>query len=318
MVSGFLGTMISLERAVALRKRWSFGAPLFSALGAVAVIAGFSRLGAVLFVLSSIILVADYIYIHHFQPTDFTRVMGLGAFLWIIGNLIWAIGKPVWVSVPWWAGYLILTIAGERLEMSRLRGPLSARQRMAFTAVIVVFVGGMLLSALAYGFGVKVMGAGLVGLAFWLYQRDIARFTVRQKGLVRFIATGMLTGYGWLVLSGVLNIAFGGATYGYLYDAQLHALFLGYVISMIMAHAPIILPAVTGMQVRFLPAFYLHLGLLQTALAVRIVSDLAAWSPGRMWGGMFNEVAVIWFLINTAQAVRQPIAKADKQEATAG
>ena len=40
MVSDFLGTLISLERAVALRARWAYAAPFFSALGALVLITG--------------------------------------------------------------------------------------------------------------------------------------------------------------------------------------------------------------------------------------------------------------------------------------
>ena len=38
MVGGFLGTLISLERAVAVKKWWAYLAPIFSALGGFALI----------------------------------------------------------------------------------------------------------------------------------------------------------------------------------------------------------------------------------------------------------------------------------------
>jgi len=40
MISGFLGTLIGFERAVALGRQWAFAAPLCSALGAVALFTG--------------------------------------------------------------------------------------------------------------------------------------------------------------------------------------------------------------------------------------------------------------------------------------
>nr|BFE78121.1 hypothetical protein GCM10020093_007220 [Planobispora longispora] len=45
MALGFLGTLISLERAVALRSRWGYAAPALSALGAVALAAGAEQVG---------------------------------------------------------------------------------------------------------------------------------------------------------------------------------------------------------------------------------------------------------------------------------
>ncbi len=40
MISGFLGTLIGLERAVALGRRWAYAVPLLTALGAIALLVG--------------------------------------------------------------------------------------------------------------------------------------------------------------------------------------------------------------------------------------------------------------------------------------
>jgi hypothetical protein len=86
----------------------------------------------------------------------------------------------------------------------------------------------------------------MLALALWLLRYDIARYTVRKTGLTRFIAVCLLSGYIWLGLSGLLALRFGGVTAGFQYDALLHTLFVGFVISMIFGHAPIIFPAVLG------------------------------------------------------------------------
>ena len=44
-----------------------------------------------------------------------TGTMALGALLWLVGNAGWLVGWPVPQVVPWWSGFLVLTIAGERL-----------------------------------------------------------------------------------------------------------------------------------------------------------------------------------------------------------
>jgi hypothetical protein len=44
---------------------------------------------------------------------------------------------------------------------------------------------------------------------------------------------------------------------------------------MIFAHAPIILPALTGLQLRFTPVFYGHLTLVHVTLAYRLYGNLA-------------------------------------------
>src|SRR5262245_65939071 len=40
MVAGFLGTLIGLERAIALGRRWAYAAPLASGVGACVVVVG--------------------------------------------------------------------------------------------------------------------------------------------------------------------------------------------------------------------------------------------------------------------------------------
>src|SRR5215475_2823564 len=56
MVSGFLGTLISLERAVALRRGWPYAAPVFSSMGALALLAGMPFVGALGFISASMVL----------------------------------------------------------------------------------------------------------------------------------------------------------------------------------------------------------------------------------------------------------------------
>ncbi len=142
----------------------------------------------------------------------------------------------------------------------------------------------------------------LLGLAAWLLRNDIARFTVRKPGLPRFAAISLLSGYAWLGLAGIFAIAFGGVTAWLRYDALLHSLFLGFVFAMIFGHAPIILPAITagasrpGLSIAFRPSLYAPLLLLHLSLALRVMGDLLGNAPMRMWGGLFNAIAILLFL----------------------
>jgi len=56
MIAGFLGTVISLERAVALGRWWAYTAPALSAAGALALIASAPHASALAFILASIIM----------------------------------------------------------------------------------------------------------------------------------------------------------------------------------------------------------------------------------------------------------------------
>ncbi|MBE0622802.1 MAG: hypothetical protein IH605_19595, partial [Burkholderiales bacterium] len=59
MACGFFGTVISLERAVALSQRWGYAGPLLTGVGAAAGIAGLPDLLApMLMVMGSVVLLA--------------------------------------------------------------------------------------------------------------------------------------------------------------------------------------------------------------------------------------------------------------------
>lgn len=308
MISGFLGTVIGIERAVALaawspRQQWTYLGPLLSGLGGLLLIVGVSGLlGPLLLTLGSLNLVVVFGLILRRELALYTLTMALGAWLWLLGNLLWLGRWPVSTVVFWWAGFLILTIAGERLELSRvLRLPLNARR--LFLTAAGLFLAGLLLMLVNLDGGVRLSGLGMVALAAWLLRYDVARYTIRKTDLTRFIALCLLLGYGWLGVSGILAIWLGGVSGGFYYDALLHALFVGFVLSMIFGHAPIIFPAIVGQAMPFQPMFYSHLALLHLSLLLRVGGDLTGWLPGRLWGGLFNVVALLLFIANTGWAI---------------
>jgi len=125
---------------------------------------------------------------------------------------------------------------------------------------------------------------------------DVARRTIRQSGLTRFIAVCLLSGYIWLGAGGGLALVNGGVMAGPHYDALLHAIFLGFVFAMIFGHAPIIFPSVLKIPITFQLAFYAPLILLHLSLLLRVVGDLTLWMPGRQWGGMVNVLTLLAFM----------------------
>ncbi len=296
MVCGFLGTVISLERAVALRRWWAYAIPLVVGVGGLLLAVGVGEpAGALLFTLGSLGLVALYAVLLRVQADGFLQVMALGAGAWVVGNALWLSGAPVFAAVPWWMGFLVLTIAGERLELSRMLGH-DARVQHLFMGIAAVLLTALAATVSAPGAGVRGMGFALLAMAAWLTRYDVARYTVRQKGLTRFIAVCLLAGYVWMGVAGVLALFVGGVTAGPFYDALLHAVFVGFVFSMIFGHAPIIFPAVLGVPPFYRPVLYAPLALLHASLALRIVADVAGWMALRRWGGLLNAAAIVLFL----------------------
>jgi hypothetical protein len=229
--------------------------------------------------------------------------MALGALAWVVGNGLWLGGFAIFRVVWWWLAFLVLTIAGERLELNRVLRPTSAI-RAAFLGAMTLFAAGVVVSGRWPAPGVRVAGAGLLALTLWLVRHDVARRTVRQPGVTRYMAVGLLTGYAWLGFGGLAALVSGVAAPGLVYDATLHAVFLGFVMSMVFAHAPVIFPAILGRPLIYAPRFYAHLFVLHASLILRVVGDLsddlARW---RVWGGLLNAVALALFVINVGRSM---------------
>ena len=305
MVSGFLGTLISLERAVALDKRWPYVAPLLSGLGAVLLIVGVSGwLGPLLITMGSVLLVLIMVQILRIHVTLYTGVIITGTLCWLVGNLLWLLGWPVYQIVAWWIGFPLLTVAGERLELGRFLR-LSKQVTGAFIVCMMLFLSGAAASTVNYALGMRLAGVGMVLFAAWLLRYDIASRRIKAGGQARFIAMGLLSGYIWLAFGGTLALIYGGLSAGPIYDAMLHAIFLGFVFTMIFAHAPIIFPAVLQRTFVYSPRLYSHLILLHITLTLRVAGDLLFWWPGRLWGGLLNALVILLFLGNTLTSIRK-------------
>jgi hypothetical protein len=107
----------------------------------------------------------------------------------------------------------------------------------------------------------------------------------------------MLAGYCWLGVAGGIWMLGGPATEGVRYDAVLHAVFLGFTLSMIMAHAPVILPAVLRRPLPYHPALIAPAVLLHGSLALRLwVGDALGSHGAWVTGGVLNIVAVLSFV----------------------
>lgn len=304
MILGFLGTVIALERAVALGSTWAYLGPAAAGAGGLCVLLGVpDGIPQLLIIVGGVVLVAVFVVVDRIQRSLHNFVLAAGAVCWVAAGCLWLSGWQVFGFIPWMAGFLVLTITGERLELSRLGGA-SATARRLFIASAVVFAAGLAWSTVDEPTGVRVAGVGMLALAAWLGRYDIARRTVRTTGLTRYMAVALLTGYGWLAVSGILWIVFGTMSPTSLrpsaYDAMLHTLFLGFVISMIFAHAAIIVPSVIGRPLQYHPVSYLPLALLHVSLLIRVIGgdalgNTAVWR----WGGIFNEVAFLLFMVLT-------------------
>ena len=318
LVLGFVGTLIALERAVALRQPAGFTAPALLGVGGLLLVAPVPlRLGQSLMAAGAAALAVVYVFLWRRQRDDAVLVQALGAVLATGAAVVWLGGLPVARLLPWLAGFVVLTIAGERLELARLE-MLQSRGAAALVltgGAAVVSVGASLLWPEV---GFPALGLSLLVLVAWLAGHDVARRTVRTTGLPRFIALCLLAGYGWLAVTGAIWLTAGPALAGPAYDAAVHAVFLGFTLSMIMAHAPVILPAVLRVRLPYRPAMYVPAALLHTSLVVRtLVGDARDLEGARQAGGLGNAAAVllfvgvlVWSASRSAAATARPVSPA--------
>ena len=304
MVSGFLGVLIPLERAVAIRQRWMFAVPLLAGLGWVSLLA-VPFVGGLLLTLASVGAVMILGVMVRREPRLHTVVMMVGMAAWALGNVLWMLGWPIYHVVYLWMAFLVLTIGGERLELSRVLNPGAGQMRL-FSVIASALLAGSALTFFDLAWGARLNGLALLGLSLWFLKNDLATRNIRHSNpLTRYIAYCLFAGFLWLGLGGALQLAFGGLYAGPYYDAALHSVFVGFVLSMIFGHAPIIFPAILGSPVAYRPAFYAHLVLLHLSLFVRVLGDLIGLADVRRWGGLLNEIAILLFLALTLLSIVQ-------------
>ena len=303
MISAFLGTVISLERAVALGRGWAYAAPAAAGIGGVTLLAGAPLLvPQLLGIVAASLLVAASALVLRRLVAPFTLILAIGALCWLVGNGVWLAGEALHLAVPWWLAFLVLTIAGERLELNRFLPTPRVAQRVFFVIVATV-IAGALASLQWEDAGLRLFAAGLLALAAWLLRYDIARRNAGQPGLTGFIAHCLLAGYAWLGFAGLLGLM-GGFLPGHPWrDATLHAVALGFVFSMIFGHAPIIFPAVLRVKIPWHPLVYLPLVLLHASLAWRVAGSLIDSLSLTSRGGMANAVALLLFIATMIASV---------------
>ena len=298
LVAGVFGTLISLERAVAMRtvldRTWTFAdvAPVLGGAGTIVLLVSGATVPAVaLLTAGAAVLVAVNLEMLRRQPSLDVLTMTIGAGFLLLADAAWLAERAVPLLTPWWMAFLVLTITGERLELARLR----VHGRFAhasFAVAAAIYIGALLLMVFDAALGVRLSGIGMLALAIWLLRFDIAWLTIRRPGLPRFVATCLLAGYTWLGIAGLIAMVSAQIWAGFSYDAYLHAVLLGFVFSMVFGHAPIIFPAILERPIVFGRMAWGPLLLLHIAVAARIAGDIVGSQELRQGAGILTAVSI--------------------------
>lgn len=300
MTLGFLGTLISLERAIALRERWAMLSPAALGIGGILLLV-FPPVAHVLHTLGMLLLVAVYARLSNRGLTIALSIQILGSLAGMGAAILWWAGVPTPAVIPWLTAFLVLTIVGERVELAAFALPQHA-EIVAWLLALALVLGAAIV--LAAGRGDEVFGLILLGHAAWLARFDIARTTISGIGLVRYAAANMLAATAWLGAAGLALVLGGRLSVSPVYDTVVHAVTIGFTLSMIMAHAPIILPAVIGKPLPYRSAFWVPTVLVNGGLLVRVLADIRGLDVMWQIGGTVLIVAQLIFVLVAAGSAR--------------
>jgi hypothetical protein len=291
MTGSFLGTVILLERIVTLKKNCLFIFPLVNGSSLFFYYLDMNTIAFSCLILGSVgLFYVFYLIIQQHEDLPF-QVMWVGAGAWFIGNVHLLIFQSYAHSILWWMGFLLLTIVGERLELSKFL-PISRLKGSVLLALLALF---LLSCVIPFHLGGQVLtGFALVGIAIWLLLYDMVRKSIRKAGIHHFTALSLMFGYIWLAISGILYMANGGGSIAY--DALIHSFFLGFVFSMIFAHGPIILPCVLGLNFKpYHKLLYLWLVLFEFSLAARLTGSFWDFAELKTMAGFANGVFILLY-----------------------
>lgn len=304
MTGSFLGTLICLERAAVYpdKRAWlsvilmAMSLPFFMlhqvSYGVLCLLAGSAGYAWISF----------NNYIKGKQRGDL--IIATGAAFQLMAYIIFMLTNSYPNAFAGWLLFLILTIMGERLNLTRI---FPMGKKALYEAYFWIFL--LLISAIFYHQGSRIiLGISLVGLAVWMLRHDIIRLNLKKGGHDHFLSLALLLAYLWLAVSGILSML--NMADSYLYDAVLHSFFVGFVLSVILAHAPVIFPGLVGIQgTPFHPVMYIWLAGLHASLVIRIYGDLGGDFALRKVGGIYNGVfflayifTVIWFIVKFKQS----------------
>lgn len=296
MVNSFLASVIFLERAVVFKNRLVLLVPFINAFSVVFFLLHQPEGAAVFYVAGSICFVGITGYFC-WQHRELHYFIFLAAALNLVAGNGWLLLYGDYpMAVHFWMAFFILTIVAERLELSRFLQLTAFRKASLLAALLITQV--FLIAS--RGSMEKIwLAAGLTLVAGWLLRFDMARQAIKVKGAPRYSGLLLLVGYCWLIITAAL--LFLSEQFSWRYDALLHSFFIGFVMSMIFSHAPIILPAIARVPVKiYRPFLYAWFVLLQLSLLLRICGDLGEHIRLRQWGGMINGIAITCFFVSVA------------------
>lgn len=294
MVGGFLGTLISLEKIIPLKRKFLYLIPVLSGASILFFFGHMPLISFVLLILASAGLAGVFLHYCLTEKNLIYLLMLGGALCWMIGNVTLASTNFYPTAFPWWLGFILFIITAERLELTKFL-PVTKANKRWLVLFLMVYIAGVLLSF--HGGGQQISGIALIAVALWLMRYDIVGIAIKKSKLQRFIGIALLGGYVSMLLTGIFMLAF--TSHVMAYDAMVHTFFLGFAFSMIFAHGPVILPGVLGTAAKpWHFVLYVWLFLLHSSWITRVAADTVVNFQLRKISGLLSAVGIIGYLLS--------------------
>ena len=299
MVGGFLGTLITLEKIIPLKKQFLYAIPVLSGFSVVCFLLRMPTPGYVLLISASAGLFIVFLWYLLKNPGLIYVMMLVGSTCWLIGNILLLISNFYAIALPWWMAFILCIITSERIELMKFL-PVSARSKNFLALLLMLFV--ITCTQSFHGAGSIILGSALALISIWLLKHDLIGITITKKGLTRFIAIALLTGYFSMLLASVFLMLFN--IQPLYYDIIVHLFFIGFVFSMIFAHGAIILPGIFGVSEKpYSKLLYLWLGMLHVSLIMRVLGNILLLVDVKKISGILTGIAIIGYFITIAYSV---------------
>jgi len=296
MVGGFLGTLISLEKIIPLRRKVLYIFPVMSGGSIVLFLVNLPLPAFLFLVLAATGLSAVFLNYFLKERNLIYLLMLAGGLCWLTGNVLLMTRKFYPLAFPWWLGFALCIITSERLELMKFL-PVREPTKRLLVVFLGLYIAGVLLSF--HGFGQTISGIALIAIALWLMRNDMIGISIKKDQLPRFVAVALLAGYVAMLLTGIFFLVLNDQSMSY--DAIVHTFFLGFVFSMIFAHGPIILPGVLGISLKpYHPILYAWLILLHLSWITRIAGDIILQHDMRKVSAVLTVLSILCYFATIA------------------
>lgn len=313
MVGAFLGTLIIFERMFALPIKWLVWVPYAWGLSALTIhldFIGFKILNLIALLGWGVHrFIAYKTFKNFFNPlVEFIAYIALSTALFHENGLARSVE-----SALSGLSFAIAVIGVERIELT-----LSSQRKSAKLVYVslIIYLLLSILNSLFYIIPLQAIGIALflVGLGL-IYNDSViimafkgAGFGITKTPLHKFSRQTLMVAYVWLLFSAI-SITFWELIQSVAKDVVFHSIGLGFIFTMILSHAPVVLGSTLAKMPKRAPSIILFY-LFQVMTAVRILADLLVSNFIELWiwsgwiTGTLHFVIFVFYMLSVVRSFK--------------